>query len=156
MGTNIDDIVFVGYVNNRNFSLVYNETMRPPEEAGDIGPEQMRWIDGEHYGEPLLVVSHPQSASITMYRIDCGESPFITTTKMVTTKEDDDGMKEDETLTILEIAAIAVGSLAIIAMGMLIIYLISKRRNANSNIYRYSSGNGDFGSPQGHYTELEM
>ena len=36
------------------------------------GPEQLRLVDD--YDVPLLVVANAESASITVYRIDCGNS----------------------------------------------------------------------------------
>merc|ERR1719153_1111882 len=78
--TDMDNIVFADYANSRNLSYMgyTNDTKRPAEAAGDIGPEQMRFVPGEVYGEPLLVVSHPQSASVAMYRVDCGDAPVTT------------------------------------------------------------------------------
>ena len=171
--SDIDNITFADYTNNRNFSLVYNDSVRPPEAAGDIGPEQMRWIDGDIYGEPLLVVSNPQSASVTMYRIDCGETPVIDTsisrqgacpvisTPSSTEVSESDGEKK-ETLTTLEIVAIGVGSFAVLSIIVLVSYIICKRRKSGMEVYRYSSmnefgntGNFSNGRASGHYFELE-
>eukprot|EP01083_Nonionella_stella_P307306 1079555_1 len=63
-------IQYVEYFNSRNFTVTWEEDTRPPENAGDVGPEQMRFIDESVYGAPLLFVTYPESSSIAMYRID--------------------------------------------------------------------------------------
>ena len=68
-----DGVKWVDYVNNINYSIEYSEQRRPPESAGDVGPEQLRFIDEGVYGVPLLIASNEQSSSITVYRIDCEE-----------------------------------------------------------------------------------
>jgi len=83
--TDIDNITYVEYVNNRNFSANFTEEMRdagirPPENAGDIGPEHLKFVSDDVYGEALLLVSNPNSASITMYSVDCGEPTTDPTT----------------------------------------------------------------------------
>ena len=171
--TDIENITFADYYNNRNFSLEYDDSGRPPQEAGDIGPEQMRWIDGDIYGnDPLLVVSNPQSASVTMYRIDCGQAP-IKTTQISTTSQaittttkpnnDDGSSSKKEKLTTLEIVAIAVGSFAVLSIMILVIWIICKRKNGDPDQYKYNSLNefgnaGNFSDNRGnsgHYFELE-
>ena len=148
--TDIDNITFVDYVNNRDFNMEWDEDVRPPEGAGDIGPEQIRFVPEQYYGEPLLVVSYPQSASVTMYRIDCGEAPEVVSTTM---EPEEKEKKEEEALTSVEIVAIAVGSLAIMAVAVLIVYLISKRRKTDSKEMIRTLN--EFGSPQAQYVELE-
>merc|ERR1712032_1000744 len=114
-------------INNRNFSVNYtNEEQRPPDSAGDIGPEQMRFIPGDVYGEALLLVSNPQSASITMYRIDCGEDPVFPTTA----EPKDNGDGQDGDLRTWEYVAIAVASFALISIVAFLVYMALKRRKA--------------------------
>merc|ERR1712019_147535 len=73
--TGLDDgnAEFVQYFNNQNYTIEFEEDTRPPETAGDIGPEQLRFIDESVYGEPLLFVAYPESSSVTIYSVDCGE-----------------------------------------------------------------------------------
>merc|ERR1711879_120005 len=113
-------------VNNRNFSANFSEAMeealiRPPDNAGDIGPEHLKFVPGDHYGEALLLVSNPQSASITMYRVVCGDSPFTTSTS--TEGPDDGKTTDDEGLTTWEFVAIAVGAVAFVSIMALILYM---------------------------------
>lgn len=68
-----DGVKWVDYVNNINYSIEYNEGERPPRSAGDVSPEQLKFIDEKVYGVPLLFVSNEQSSSITIYRVDCEE-----------------------------------------------------------------------------------
>eukprot|EP01084_Bolivina_argentea_P098920 177822_1 len=99
--TNIDDVQYVDYVNNRNFSVYYDEDVRPPENAGDVAPEHLIFINEEEYGEAILIVTNTQSSSISMYRIDCGESPTTTTSSsppITTGTEMDDQHKNDTEL----------------------------------------------------------
>lgn len=157
--TDIDNIVFADYVNNRNFSFDYDDDFRPPEEAGDIGPEQLRFIPESKYGAPLLVVSNPQSASVTMYRIDCGDDPDNTTMNtestgscpIYTTESPSDDDDKEESLTTLEIVAIAVGSFAIISIIILVTYIMCKRKNKGAEYYKYNSSN-EFGNSGGNFT----
>jgi len=151
--TDIDDIVFVDYVNSRNFSANYPEEMedqRPPENAGDIGPEQMRFIPEDIYGEPLLVVSYPQSASIAMYRIDCGDDPEIPTPG-----PKEGGRGQDGELSTWEYVAIGVGSLAILSIVAVAVYIGWRKKKA-VNVYRYASrDHGHLGYVDAEYVEME-
>ncbi len=61
---------FIEYINNRNWDIDITEGERASEEAGDIGPEQIRFINENVYGVALLVVASTESASITIYRIN--------------------------------------------------------------------------------------
>ena len=106
--TDIDDVVFAGYVNNRNFSANFSEAMeeagiRPPDNAGDIGPEHLKFIPSDHYGEALLLVSNPDSASITMYRVDCGDAA---------NEYDDDDVEINKTGTIVVATSVTLGLVA--------------------------------------------
>eukprot|EP01083_Nonionella_stella_P094460 265006_1 len=78
--TGIDDgqIEFVEYFNAENYTVTWEEDTRPPEHVGDIGPEQMRFVNEDIYGVPLLIVAYPESSSVAMYRIDCGEAVIST------------------------------------------------------------------------------
>eukprot|EP01083_Nonionella_stella_P163073 535877_1 len=60
------------YYNARNFNFAWTGE-EPPEEAGHFGPEQLRFIEEDVYGVPLLFVAYPESSSVAMYRIDCEE-----------------------------------------------------------------------------------
>lgn len=73
--TNLDDgeAKYVEYINNRDFNVEYDENERPPEIAGDVGPEQLRFVNEDIYGKPLLIVANAESSSVTIYRIDCEE-----------------------------------------------------------------------------------
>ena len=148
--TDLDDIVFADYVNNRNWTANYsNEEVRPPENAGDIGPEQMRFIPGDIYGEALLVVSNPQSASITMYRIDCGEDPVFPTPG-----PKDSGHEHDGALSTWEYVAIGAGSLAIISVLALVIYIGWRRKQAVT-VHRYMSRDHGIDQSDAQYVEME-
>merc|ERR1712129_576929 len=72
--TNLDDgnVEYLQYFNNQDYSIEFEEDTRPPESAGDIGPEQLRFIDESVYGEALLFVAYPESSSVSIYSIDCG------------------------------------------------------------------------------------
>jgi len=125
--TDIDNVVFADYVNNRNFSANFSEAMeealiRPPDNAGDIGPEHLKFIPGYHYGEALLLVSNPQSASITMYRVDCGDTPYTTP------EPNGEGQKGDGELSLLEWVAIGVAALVIVSLAALVIWCICCKR----------------------------
>eukprot|EP00483_Globobulimina_turgida_P000334 UN00334 len=110
--TDIDNITFVDYVNNRNFSIAYDEELiRPPTEAGDIGPEQMTFVPGNIYGEALLLVSNPQSASVTMYAVDCG--PSIQETKPFTLY----GIQISFIILIVVVIALIIVSVFVICLG---------------------------------------
>ena len=61
---------FIEYNNNRNYSILFDD--RPPESAGDSSPEQIRVINENIYGKPIIIVSNEFSSSIGVYRIDCG------------------------------------------------------------------------------------
>jgi len=156
--TDIDDIIFVDYANPRNFSYMgyTNDSVRPAEAAGDIGPEQMRFVPGEVYGEPLLVMSHPQSASVAMYKVDCGEAPDLTsTTQSMETTESGGGKGEKEdgggALETLEIVAVAVGALVVLALIALGLFY---RQKANKGeMHRYLSTRNDEAGAD--YVEME-
>ena len=45
-------------MNNRNFSVEYTEDDRPPEEAGDIGPEHIKFVNSDEYGVPLIIIAN--------------------------------------------------------------------------------------------------
>jgi len=129
--TDIDNITYVEYVNNRNFSANFSEEMeeagkRPPENAGDIGPEHLKFVPDDVYGEALLLVSNPQSASITMYSVDCGDSPFSTTTS----GPDDGKSTDEEGLRTWEFVAIAAAAMAFVCVLVLILYLCCKKKDA--------------------------
>eukprot|EP00484_Ammonia_sp_Unknown_P013020 CAMPEP_0197074234 /NCGR_PEP_ID=MMETSP1384-20130603/211006_1 /TAXON_ID=29189 /ORGANISM="Ammonia sp." /LENGTH=606 /DNA_ID=CAMNT_0042513075 /DNA_START=51 /DNA_END=1871 /DNA_ORIENTATION=+ len=77
--TFIDDgiVSFVEYVNNRDWNVTVPKDTRAPEEAGDFGPEQMRFVPENVYGTAYLMVANADSASVTAYTVDCGE-PVLT------------------------------------------------------------------------------
>ncbi len=64
--TDIDNgnVMFVEYENNRNWDVSIVKGERASEKAGDIGPEQIRFIEENVYGVPLLVVASADSASV--------------------------------------------------------------------------------------------
>ena len=70
--TDIKDIEFVQYLNSRDFDVEYEEDTRPPEDAGDVAPEQLRYIEGDVYGVPLLFAAYTESSSIAIYKVNCG------------------------------------------------------------------------------------
>ena len=74
--TDLDNgnVEYVEYFNTQNYSIEFDEDARPPESAGDIGPEQLRFVDEDVYGTALLFVAYPESSSVTIYSVDCGES----------------------------------------------------------------------------------
>merc|ERR1712037_414005 len=69
--TDVDDVRFVQYLNNRDFSVAFEEDERPPEEAGDTAPEQLVFIDEDVYGTPLLFASFSESSSVAVYVVNC-------------------------------------------------------------------------------------
>jgi len=164
--TDIDNITYVDYVNNRNFSANFSEEMeeagiRPPENAGDIGPEHLKFVPDNIYGEALLVVSNPQSASITMYSVDCGDAPRTTTTvgphdDDTTTAGPDDGkITDDEGLTTWELVAIAVAAVAFVCVVAFILFMCCKKKDA-VKVYRYNSSDYGTGNNQSDAQYVEM
>lgn len=66
--TNPHAPVFVGYTNNRDFSVApYNAPA-----AGDLGPEGLLFIDAAKSptGSPLLVVANEISGTVTLYKVE--------------------------------------------------------------------------------------
>ena len=66
---------FVGYTNNRNF-----EVDAATKEAGDLGPEDILFIEGAKSpnGAPLVVTANEVSGSISIFGIGDGSRPGIT------------------------------------------------------------------------------
>jgi len=157
--TDIDNITYVQYVNNRNFSANFTEEMeeagiRPPENAGDIGPEHLKFVSDDVYGVALLLVSNPQSASITMYSVDCGDSPFTTTTS--TEGPDDGKTTDDEGLTTWEFVAIGVGAVAFVSIMALILYMCYCKNKDAVKIHRYTSRDYGHANDQSDAQYVEM
>ena len=71
---NVNDVEFIQYTSNRNYSIPYSSKDRPSKEAGDIEPSDMKIIDAKHFGQPLLMVSNEDSSSLTIYTINCGDN----------------------------------------------------------------------------------
>ncbi|HEY5761385.1 MAG TPA: choice-of-anchor I family protein [Steroidobacter sp.] len=66
--TNPHAPVFVGYTNNRDFSVApYNAPA-----AGDLGPEGLLFIDAKDSptGSPLLVVANEVRGTVTLYKVE--------------------------------------------------------------------------------------
>ena len=64
---------YIEYETNRDFTndnITWGNDDRPPINAGDIAPENIKILDG-YYDKPLLLVANTQSSSVTVYRIDC-------------------------------------------------------------------------------------
>lgn len=70
--TETDKVEYVQYLNGRDFSVSWPEDARPPENDGDVAPQQLRYIGQDVYGIPFLFVAYTESSSITIYSVNCG------------------------------------------------------------------------------------
>ena len=70
--TDMNDITLLQYINNRDFTnkSYYDDYTRPNYNAGDVGIEQLKYIQSEN-GEPLLMTVSSISSSITVYKVNC-------------------------------------------------------------------------------------
>jgi len=116
--TNLDDgeVQYIEYINNRDFTVEYLSGTRAPEEAGDVGPEQVRFVAEDVFGMPLLLVANAESSSVTMYRIDC-EGGGV------------DGAEDESGLTDVEIVVIVLASvIGVILLVVLCVCYVERRR----------------------------
>merc|ERR1712156_549820 len=71
--TKVEESQFMQYFNDRDFGVEFEKDTRPPEEAGDTAPEQLRYIEEDVYGVPLLFATFSESSSISIYTVDCSQ-----------------------------------------------------------------------------------
>jgi hypothetical protein len=74
-------VTFVEYVNNRDWNVTVSKDVRASEEAGDFGPEQIRFVSEDVYGTAFLMVANADSASVTAYSVYCPQTTEIITIK---------------------------------------------------------------------------
>lgn len=69
--TDVNNVKFVTYENNRNFDVAANSIINGEFEAGDLGPECIVFIPAADHGsgKDLLVVSNEISGSISIYEV---------------------------------------------------------------------------------------
>jgi len=69
--TDVNNVKFVTYENNRNFDVAANSIINGEFEAGDLGPECIVFIPATDHGsgKDLLVVSNEVSGSISIYEV---------------------------------------------------------------------------------------
>lgn len=115
--TDIDDITMMEYMNNRNFMSTYNynDGDRPSENAGDVGIEQLIFIEPDQMGgQSLLLSVNEISSSVTVYSVNCSLSSTPSTT------EDSGGSSVDETTEKLVILILAIVFGVVLLAGIII------------------------------------
>jgi len=83
--TDIYDVMFLQYLNNRDFedeTLYFDEDERPLSGAGDVGMKQLLFMEQDLDDDttvPLLMSVHDISSSVTVYAVNCASTMISTT-----------------------------------------------------------------------------
>lgn len=76
--SDLNDVHFVQYINNRNFNLELSEdvegdpapTARELSLIGDLGPESILFVQSRHNDNPLVIVANEVSGSLSIYKVN--------------------------------------------------------------------------------------
>lgn len=72
--SDVNNVKFVNFINNRNFDVKLKKKgkYKDPAKAGDLGPESIKFVAAKDsaIGKPLLIVANEVSGSTSVYKIN--------------------------------------------------------------------------------------